>query len=112
MDIAETTKRRDLASRPVPVLARLPRPVYARAEQMQRKAATVAHAHDWVQFSYASRGVLQVQTHQGLFIAPPQWAILIPPHCDPTVNLYDRYAVCADDMVEAFWPVTARGRLG
>ncbi|MDH0202658.1 AraC family transcriptional regulator [Comamonas aquatica] len=81
MDIAETTKRRDLASRPVPVLARLPRPVYARAEQMQRKAATVAHAHDWVQFSYASRGVLQVQTHQGLFIAPPQWAILIPPHC-------------------------------
>ena len=78
MNIAETTKRRDLASRPVPVLARLPRTVYARAEQMQRKAATVAHAHDWVQFSYASQGVLQVQTHQGLFIAPPQWAILIP----------------------------------
>ena len=79
MDIAETTRRRDWASRPVPALARLPRPVYARAEQMQRKAATVAHAHGWVQFSYASRGVLQVHTRQGLFIAPPQWAILIPP---------------------------------
>lgn len=35
---------------------------------------------------------------------------LVPPHCDPTVNLYDRYAVCAEDRVEAFWPVTARGR--
>lgn len=78
MNIAETTKKR-LAQRPVPALSGLPRPVYARAEQMRRRAATVAHAHGWVQFSYASSGVLQVQTQGGLFIAPPQWAILIPP---------------------------------
>lgn len=85
MNISETTRRRDITARAVPALARLPRPVYARAEQMQRKAATVAHAHDWVQFSYASRGVLQVHTAQGLFIAPPQWAILIPPHLEHRV---------------------------
>ena len=35
---------------------------------------------------------------------------LIPPHCDPTVNLYDLYAVCEGDTVIAHWPVTARGR--
>jgi D-serine deaminase-like pyridoxal phosphate-dependent protein len=35
---------------------------------------------------------------------------LVPPHCDPTVNLYDRYAVCSGDTVVAWWPVTARGR--
>jgi D-serine deaminase-like pyridoxal phosphate-dependent protein len=35
---------------------------------------------------------------------------LMPPHCDPTVNLYDRYAVCEGDEVVAFWPVSARGR--
>jgi 3-hydroxy-D-aspartate aldolase len=35
---------------------------------------------------------------------------LVPPHCDPTVNLYDRYAVCRGDDVVDFWPVTARGR--
>lgn len=35
---------------------------------------------------------------------------LLTPHCDPTVNLYDRYAVCEDDVVVAFWPVSARGR--
>ncbi|MDB5720857.1 MAG: family PLP-dependent enzyme, partial [Alphaproteobacteria bacterium] len=35
---------------------------------------------------------------------------LVPPHCDPTVNLYDRYAVCEADRVVDFWTVTARGR--
>lgn len=35
---------------------------------------------------------------------------LQPPHCDPTVNLYDRYAVCDGEVVIGFWPVTARGR--
>ncbi|RYY43438.1 MAG: DSD1 family PLP-dependent enzyme [Sphingomonadales bacterium] len=34
---------------------------------------------------------------------------LIPPHCDPTVNLYDRYAIIDGDTVTGFWPVTARG---
>jgi len=33
-----------------------------------------------------------------------------PPHCDPTINLYDRiYAVRGRD-VEAVWPIAARGR--
>lgn len=34
---------------------------------------------------------------------------LMPPHCDPTVNLYDRYALINGDAVTGFWPVTARG---
>lgn len=35
---------------------------------------------------------------------------LIPSHCDTTVNLYDRYYVIRSDVVEAIWPVAARGR--
>jgi D-serine deaminase-like pyridoxal phosphate-dependent protein len=35
---------------------------------------------------------------------------LLTPHCDPTVNLYDRYAICDGEDVVGFWPVTARGR--
>ena len=35
---------------------------------------------------------------------------LIPPHCDPTVNLYDSYHVVRGDRLDAIWPVTARGR--
>lgn len=32
------------------------------------------------------------------------------PHCDPTVNLYDVYHVMRGEVLEAIWPVTARGR--
>jgi len=33
----------------------------------------------------------------------------IPPHCDPTVNLYDRMHAMRGDRVEAVWPIAARG---
>jgi 3-hydroxy-D-aspartate aldolase len=34
---------------------------------------------------------------------------LIPPHCDPTVNLHDWYVGFRENRVEALWPITARG---
>jgi 3-hydroxy-D-aspartate aldolase len=34
----------------------------------------------------------------------------IPPHCDPTVNLYDRIHALRGDRVEAVWPIAARGK--
>jgi D-serine deaminase-like pyridoxal phosphate-dependent protein len=34
----------------------------------------------------------------------------IPPHCDPTVNLYDRIYACRGDQVEAVWSVMDRMR--
>lgn len=37
--------------------------------------------------------------------------LLIPGHCDPTVNLYDWYACMRDGRVEALWPITARGAI-
>ena len=36
--------------------------------------------------------------------------ILVPPHCDPTVNLYESYNVVKGDTLVEIWPVTARGR--
>jgi D-serine deaminase-like pyridoxal phosphate-dependent protein len=36
--------------------------------------------------------------------------ILIPPHCDPTVNLYESYHVVKGDTLVDIWPITARGR--
>jgi 3-hydroxy-D-aspartate aldolase len=35
--------------------------------------------------------------------------LLQPPHCDPTVNLYDAYHVFDSQGPMAIWPVTARG---
>ena len=34
----------------------------------------------------------------------------VVPHCDPTVNLYDRYHVVRGDTLEAIWPVDGRGK--
>lgn len=34
------------------------------------------------------------------------------PHCDPTVNLYDRIYAMRGDRVEAIWPVVARKEVG
>ncbi len=36
--------------------------------------------------------------------------ILTPPHCDPTVNMYESYHVVKGDTLVDIWPVTARGR--
>jgi D-serine deaminase-like pyridoxal phosphate-dependent protein len=37
--------------------------------------------------------------------------MLVPGHCDPTVNLYDWYVCVRAARVEALWPITARGAL-
>jgi D-serine deaminase-like pyridoxal phosphate-dependent protein len=35
--------------------------------------------------------------------------LLVPGHCDPTVNLYDEFVCVRKGRVEALWAVTARG---
>ena len=35
--------------------------------------------------------------------------LLVPGHCDPTVNLYDWYVCVRAGRVEALWPITGRG---
>jgi len=37
--------------------------------------------------------------------------LLVPGHCDPTVNLYDWYVCVRKGAVEALWPISARGAL-
>lgn len=36
--------------------------------------------------------------------------LLIPGHCDPTCNLYDRYLIINSDVVSDIWDIDARGR--
>jgi D-serine deaminase-like pyridoxal phosphate-dependent protein len=65
----------------------------------------------------ASRYLFMGDEH-GMLVSPDgsddpvldQCVTLVPPHCDPTVNLYDRFAICVQDEVVRFWPVSARGR--
>jgi len=34
----------------------------------------------------------------------------VVPHCDPTVNLYDRYHALRGETLKALWPIEGRGR--
>jgi D-serine deaminase-like pyridoxal phosphate-dependent protein len=60
-------------------------------------------------------GILRAGAGQGLpELGDTVW--LVPGHCDPTVNLHDAYVVVRGGLergvVEALWPVDARGCVG
>jgi 3-hydroxy-D-aspartate aldolase len=67
----------------------------------KRPGLSYTHAsdeHGWVEIGHGS--------------APPGLGdklLLVPGHCDPTVNLYDWYVCVRGGVVEALWPITARG---
>jgi len=54
-------------------------------------------------------GVLEVA--EGTRLALGDVVMLVPGHCDPTVNLYDEIVCIRGGHVEALWPVAARGAL-
>ena len=48
---------------------------------------------------------------RGARLVPGERIELIPSHCDTTVNLYDEYVCVRKGVVEAVWPIAARGRI-
>jgi D-serine deaminase-like pyridoxal phosphate-dependent protein len=72
----------------------------------------LVHARPGVEYAKASdeHGVLKISAGAK---APKlgEKILLVPGHCDPTVNLYDWLVCVRKRRVEALWPVTARGAL-
>ncbi|HVR89018.1 MAG TPA: DSD1 family PLP-dependent enzyme [Candidatus Limnocylindria bacterium] len=48
---------------------------------------------------------------RGARMIPGERIELVPSHCDTTVNLYDEYVCLRNGVVEAVWPIAARGRI-
>ncbi|CAG9186957.1 AraC family transcriptional regulator [Cupriavidus pinatubonensis] len=71
-------------------LTRLPRPLYGHVDALPNRALGFRHQHPWCQFSYAARGVLEILTERGVYVAPPQWGVWIPPGVQHRVR-------CAED---------------
>ena len=61
------------------------------------------------ELTYAPKGDEHGGVH-GASLAPGVRVELVPSHCDTTVNLYDRYICVRKGVVEASWPIAARGR--
>jgi D-serine deaminase-like pyridoxal phosphate-dependent protein len=73
----------------------------------------VPEAVEWPGVEYSWAG----DEHGRLMTAEPgrlprlgQQIEFFPPHCDPTINLYDRIYAMRGDKVEAVWEVSGRGR--
>ena len=57
-------------------------------------------------------GVLvNVNTADSAAVSLGDQLMLVPGHCDPTVNLYDELVCVRGKRVEAIWPISARGAL-
>ena len=54
-------------------------------------------------------GVLELTPDSTLKLG--DYVMLVPGHCDPTVNLYDELIAIRGNRVEAIWPIAARGAL-
>jgi len=52
-----------------------------------------------------------ISTPDGNVVALGDTLMLVPGHCDPTVNLYDELVCIRAGTVEAVWPIAARGAL-
>ena len=68
----------------------------------QRNDATYLKASD-------EHGVLALTPESTLKLG--DYVMLVPGHCDPTVNLYDEIICVRGNTVEAIWPIAARGAL-
>ncbi|WP_243366482.1 AraC family transcriptional regulator [Fundidesulfovibrio soli] len=79
-------KGQHFTERELPALVSLPRPVFVRLEMLPAGSRTRVHSHPWGQFTYASKGVLEVSTATGSHVAPPDRAVWIPPETEHSVT--------------------------
>ena len=111
-----------------PPLPRFEHSLFVLATVMSRPAAGLAIVDAGLKASSVDSGMPGVWKRPGLAythasdehgwveIAPGAPApalgdklLLVPGHCDPTVNLYDWYVCVRAGVVESLWPITARG---
>ena len=81
-----------------------------KASSMDSGLPTVWQRHDLRYIKAADEhGVLATADAAALSLGDA--LMLVPGHCDPTVNLYDELVCVRGGRVEALWPIAARGAL-
>lgn len=63
-----------------------------------------------LQFEFAGDEHALLRSVGEINLAPGDRVLLMPGHCDTTVNLYDAFTVQRDGEVEGRWPIEARGK--
>jgi 3-hydroxy-D-aspartate aldolase len=110
-----------------PPLPRFEHALFVLCAVMSRPSAELAIVDAGLKASSVDSGLPEVWNAPGLAYthasdehgwvegtSPPalgEKLLLVPGHCDPTVNLYDWYVCTRKGIVEEIWPITARGAL-
>lgn len=76
----------------VPPMAILPRPLFVRAFDIPGNGHVEAHSHPWAQFTYATAGVLEIDTPLGRHLLPPNYAMWISQGMPHSVSTRERVA--------------------
>jgi D-serine deaminase-like pyridoxal phosphate-dependent protein len=66
---------------------------------------------DAARFSFAGDEHGIIECDAGAAPAIGAQLVLVPSHCDTTVNLYDEFVIMRAGVVEGAWPIDARGKL-
>ncbi len=70
--------------------------------------AVYDHPELGYEFKGDEHGMLSIP-ETGSSLAIGDKVMLIPGHCDPTVNMYDQFVAVRNGWVEAVWPIDGRG---
>nr|WP_321981242.1 helix-turn-helix transcriptional regulator [uncultured Cohaesibacter sp.] len=65
-----------------PFREQLPQPLYFRSAQMPKNAIYPRHSHPWGELVYSYSGVMEISLKDGYFLAPPQYAVWLPPNME------------------------------
>jgi 3-hydroxy-D-aspartate aldolase len=111
-----------------PPLPRFEHSLFVLASVMSRPSPRLAIVDAGLKASSVDSGMPAVWERQGLSYTKASdehgWVegspapslgeklLLVPGHCDPTVNLYDWYVCTRRGVVEDLWAITARGAVG
>jgi D-serine deaminase-like pyridoxal phosphate-dependent protein len=73
-------------------------------------AAPVVWQRPDLQFEFAGDEHALLRSAGAIDLSPGDRVLLMPGHCDTTVNLYDAFTVHRDGELEGRWPIEARGK--
>ena len=86
----------------------LARPVRSRARALAMDAHIAPHQHAWTQFTYCTRGLMQVsvtqQQMETTYIVPPSRALWIPPGVQHTVTTLEEAELRTVDVLASATP--------
>jgi len=86
------------------------RTIDAGTKAIDTTTANLPQAKNWPGLTYAKAGdeFGALSSDGGTLPSLGERLEFIVPHCDPSVNLYDRLYACRGEKVESIWPVVAR----